>query len=289
MNSIGAYPRHNGFFGAYMNPEQYVWQQTVIPSPYPIYAEDKRPGPSTNIPANLYGDAHPLFGTRQLAQKQLNEKIQKLLEDEKVVAAFKKAIVDKKNALNRAFSSAGGTDNPDDVDALEGAQKIFEAAEKQVNKKASSQEQKKKDKKANKDSKKTDELLDEFYKHQGYEQVDDRPSFETLKAMKAMKAVAKEVEATEHGRALARSAKSVYKVRLHSELLNTDKRSKQTERTKKFIETGEGFSPSEVKQFRADVTSSTRLVEPFRYGRDALSPVSSKTRSKTKGKAASSK
>jgi hypothetical protein len=90
-----------------MNPEQYVWRKTVIPSPYPIYAKDKRPGPSTNIPANLYGEAHPLFGTRQLAQKQLNEKIQKLLEDEKVVTAFKKAIVDKKEALNRAFRTVG--------------------------------------------------------------------------------------------------------------------------------------------------------------------------------------
>jgi hypothetical protein len=64
MKSIGAYPRHNGFFGAYMNPELYVWQKNVIPSPYPIYAEGERPGAATNIPVGLYGDAHPLFGTR---------------------------------------------------------------------------------------------------------------------------------------------------------------------------------------------------------------------------------
>jgi hypothetical protein len=117
MNSIGAYPQHNGFFGAYMNPELYVWQQTVIPSPYPIYAEGERRGPATNIPAGLYGDAHPLFGTRQLAQKQLNEKILKVLEDEKIVAAIQKAMADKKDKLDKAFS--GISDEVlDDVNAM---------------------------------------------------------------------------------------------------------------------------------------------------------------------------
>jgi hypothetical protein len=115
-----------------MKPELYVWQQTVIPSPYPIYAEGERPELATNIPAGLYGDAHPLFGTRQLAQKQLNEKIQKVLEDEKIVAAIKKSMADRKVTLDKAFRNVG-TGGPDDADTLKGAQKIFEAAEKQVN------------------------------------------------------------------------------------------------------------------------------------------------------------
>ena len=131
MNSIGAYPQPNGFFGAYMNPEQYVWQTTIIPSPYPIYAEGERPGVATNIPASLYGDAHPLFGVRQLAQKQLNEKIQKILEDEKIVAAFKKAMSDKKENLDRAFRTVGTgpeeEENPDLNDPAEVARIFLDA------------------------------------------------------------------------------------------------------------------------------------------------------------------
>jgi hypothetical protein len=101
-----------------MNPELYVWQQTVISLPYPIYAEGERPGPATNSPVSLYGDAHPLFGTRQLAQKQLNEKIQKALKDEKIVAAIIKAMADKKGTLDKAFSGIDDYEVLDDVNAM---------------------------------------------------------------------------------------------------------------------------------------------------------------------------
>jgi hypothetical protein len=188
MNSIGAYPRHNGFFGAYMNPELYVWQQTVIPLPYPIKAEGERPGPATNIPAGLYGDAHPLFGTRQLAQKQLNEKIQKALEDEKIVAAIKKAMADKKDTLDKAFSNTDDNEVPEAVNAM-----MREASKDYAQKR--------------KENKMLARAADKFRKAGKQRVLNEhiqeekrfRPSGDTLKAMKRLQRISNQGNGTGNG------------------------------------------------------------------------------------------
>jgi hypothetical protein len=91
-----------------------------------------------------------------------------------------------------------------------------------------------------------------------------RPSSETLKAMKA---VAEDVEGTEHGRALTRSAKSVYKVRLHHELENTERAKLQEEIRR--------------KEDHLEKMKLEKLKAKAKKGAPRESPAGPKTRSKT--------